>query len=232
MAKFLKRPSDNDLSELADLACIPLKTEERATFSEFIVHRLLPDLLIFGKKQHHDQGTVSQTVKAARAFKLKIAKLNPKDRKILIEQSLEDEINLFLERAVGPHEFLRKSRMGQRGHPLDAIKNRELRQMVWGLLFIAELTGGRFTFSEKNKTGTLIKALRLLEPFVPAGVVPPVLPYSTIATWKSKISRRNNNEPLLDRFLLVINPETEPKWVRRKRVKPLREIRAQLRATK
>ena len=191
-AKPQRLPSEDELSRLAELARVP--QEARREFSDFMVNRLLRDFLELGERQHHNQVAVTQAIKAARLFKLKIAKLDLKDREYLVERSLEEEINLFLERAVGPHEFLRRGLVGRRGRPSDTVKNRGLRQFVLNLLFIAERLGGGFTFTKSNGTGKLIKAIELLRPYAPPGVVPRVLPSSTIGTWKNKASKKNKKD--------------------------------------
>jgi hypothetical protein len=200
-------PTDEELSRLADLACVP--EEARREFSDFIVNRLLRDFHVLGEGHHHDQAAVTLAVKAARLLKLKIAKLDLKDRENLVERSLEEEINLFLERAVGAHEFLRQRQVSRRGRPSDTVKNRGLRQFVWNLHFIAERLGGRFTFTESTETGTLIKAIELLRPYTPPGVVPPVLPISTIGTWKNKASAKNKRDRarMEKQLSLILNPE-------------------------
>jgi hypothetical protein len=203
----LRIPTDKELSRLADLARVPQET--RGEFSDFIANRLLRDFYQLGERQHHNQAAVTKTIKAARLFKLKIAKLDPKDREYLVERSLEEEINFFLERAVGPHEFLRRALVGRRGRPLDTIKNREFRPFVLNLLFIAERLGGGFTFTKSNRTGTLIKAIELLRPYAPPGVVPRALSHSTIGTWKNKASTKNKKDRArMEKSLsLRFNPE-------------------------
>ena len=200
-------PTDEELSKLADLARVP--QEARGEFSDFIVNRLLRDFYELGERQHHNQAAVTQAVKAARLFKLKIAKLDPKDREYLAERSLEEEINLFLERAVGPHEFLRRGLVGRRGRPFGTGKNREFRPFVLNLLFIAERLGGRFTFTKSSGTGKLIKAIELLRPYAPPGVVPRVLPRSTIGTWKNEASTKNKKDRAkMEKGLSrILNPE-------------------------
>jgi hypothetical protein len=203
----LRIPTDEELSRLADLACVP--QEARREFSDFIVNRLLRDFDVLGEGHHHDQAAVTLAVKAARLLKLKIAKLDLKDRESLVERSLEEGINLFLERAVGSHEFLRSRQVSGPGRPSDTVKNRGLRQFVLNLDFIAERLGGKFTLTKSTRTGTLIKAIELLRPYVPPGVVPRVLPISTVVTWRTKASTRNKRDRarMKKELSLILNPE-------------------------
>jgi hypothetical protein len=180
------------LSTLADLACVPL--EGRKEFSDSIINDLLD--LHFISKQPHDKKAVSDVVKQAQKLKLKIADMYPKDRERLVYQSFEDEIDCFLELAHGAYKrFYRSNRRPDQkrgpGRPKGEVSNPRLRQLVLNLRYFSRRKGKQFTFDKNSGEGTLTKALDLLRPYVPVGVVPNVPPRSTIETWIVKDNERN-----------------------------------------
>jgi hypothetical protein len=183
------------LSKLADLACVPL--EARKEFSDLIINDLLD--LHFISKQPHNKKAVSDAVKQAQKLQLKIADMHPKDRERLVYQSFEDEIDCFLELARGDYKRFyrsrrRKIRPDQKrgsGRPKGEVSNPRLRQLVLNLRYSSRRKGKQFTFDKNSGEGTLTKALDLLRPYVPVGVVPNVPPRSTIETWIVKDNERN-----------------------------------------
>ena len=212
--RYLPLP-DKVLSQIADLARVPQKA--RKEFLDFIVTDVL-DLHAISER-HHNEEAVSDAVKAAHKLHRKIAGLHPRDRERLVDQSFEDEINRFLELAEGDYKrfyrkefYLRASRQKQvkrRGRKKGEFTNPRLRQLVLGLRYISARKGRQFTFDKNSEKGTLTKALKLLRPYAPAGVVPQVLPRSTIETWIVKDNERNavDRASMEKKLLQIIDPE-------------------------
>jgi hypothetical protein len=69
------------------------------------------------------------------------------------------------------------------------IADQMLRELVFGLLYAAAETGGRLTFDKNSGSGTLSQALDLLRDYLPKGLVPEPLRYSTIQRLKTDFAR-------------------------------------------
>src|SRR5262249_45180475 len=153
--------------ELAKLGKIP--QEKRKAFSDFMTMSLLEIRVI--SEKHRNTEAVSKAVNTARRLKRELARLDPRDRKKLVDQSFEDEIDRFLEITMDYYTRLRflslqrsrKDEMKGPGRPKGTPGNPRLRELVLGLVHVAKWAGGEFTYDKNypNK-GTLKKALEQL----------------------------------------------------------------------
>jgi hypothetical protein len=89
------------------------------------------------------------------------------------------------------HVNPRPSRTGGRGKPKGAIKDPPFQIFVREILQAAEFAGGRLTLQRNAGRGSLIGALKMLDPYLPGGFMPPALPLSTI----ERIMTRVRAEP-------------------------------------
>jgi hypothetical protein len=64
-----------------------------------------------------------------------------------------------------------------------------LRELVFDLLSAARGNYGEFTLDKNRQSGTLLKALDILRPHLPKGLVPNALPVGTIQKLKTEFSR-------------------------------------------
>ena len=64
-----------------------------------------------------------------------------------------------------------------------------LRELVFSLLSAADGARGEFTLDKNRGTGTLLRALELLRPHLPKGLVPNALPIGTIQKLKADFFR-------------------------------------------
>lgn len=69
------------------------------------------------------------------------------------------------------------------------VKDQMLRELVFSLLSAAYEVRGEFTLDKNQQRGTLLKALHILRPHLPKGLVPNVLPVGTIQKLKTEFSR-------------------------------------------
>jgi hypothetical protein len=186
-------PLNEVLSRLAELGNIP--QEKRKAFSDFMTNSLL-EIRVISERPHNEQA-VSKAVRTAQNLKRELASLDPKDRERFVDQSLEDEIDRFVEITMDWHTRLRhlllqRSRKDQGkglGRPKGTRNYPILRQLVLDLVHVTKWAGGKFKY-DKNypENGTLKEALELLRPYMPTGAVPPTLP-PAIGTWVAKPTR-------------------------------------------
>jgi hypothetical protein len=84
---------------------------------------------------------------------------------------------------------LRKNSSKQKGRPRGP-ENYPFNLLILGIFrAIEQEGGGKVTYERKTKGGTLVKTLKLLEPFMPPGAIPKPLPWrllETIASQKNK----------------------------------------------
>jgi hypothetical protein len=69
------------------------------------------------------------------------------------------------------------------------VKNQMLRELVFSLLSAAYDNYGKFTLDKNRQSGTLLKALDILRPHLPKGLVPNALPVGTIQRLIKEFSR-------------------------------------------
>jgi hypothetical protein len=86
------------------------------------------------------------------------------------------------------------------------------------LRHISDSTGREFTFDKNSRKSPLAKALDLLRPYAPAGVVPQALPFPTIETWITEVN--NRDEGAWDRtekqLLQITDPDTAKRILERR----------------
>jgi hypothetical protein len=198
MEKHLNRPSDEVLSQLADIASVPREKEARNLFSRFIVHMLLPDLHAFydRPKNRPNNQAVREAVQAMHSVLRAINNLSTKDRELLVDSYLEYGIYRFLMYA---DDYVVKF---EDGHIAGATrppgkpkgrrdnKNLGLEQLVSNLVYIADKVGGKLTCEKNVGQGTLIDAIDVLEPFLPPSIVQQNRSPSTIDDMRSAAYKR------------------------------------------
>jgi hypothetical protein len=69
------------------------------------------------------------------------------------------------------------------------IKDQMLRDLVFSLLSAATESHGKFTLDKNSQSGTLLKALDILRPHLPKGLVPKALPVGTVQKLKTDFFR-------------------------------------------
>jgi hypothetical protein len=69
------------------------------------------------------------------------------------------------------------------------IKDQMFRELVFSLLSAATWSRGKFTLDKNCQSGTLLKALTILRPELPKGLVPKALPVGTIQRLKTEFFR-------------------------------------------
>jgi hypothetical protein len=69
------------------------------------------------------------------------------------------------------------------------IKDQMFRELVFDLLSAARAAGGKLPFDKNYQRGALVDALNILRPHLPKGLVPNVLPFSTIQKLKTEFFR-------------------------------------------
>jgi hypothetical protein len=147
----------------------------------------------------------SALVKAARAattLQQEFHRLSPQDRErvdniksssMAYEISLEPTITklaVVFNHAIGrPSEWLALPRVFRRRQVRFTVKNQMLRELVFSLLSAAHDNYGQFTLDKNRESGTLLKALDILRPYLPKGLVPNALPVGTIQKLKTEFSR-------------------------------------------
>jgi hypothetical protein len=90
----------------------------------------------------------------------------------------------------GPDFFI--ERKHQRGRPAGTIKYWPLRAFVEELYEATLSFRGKLSFSPKNgASGSLVRALRLIEPSLPNGFLPKVLPAKSIERWIAPIRKKS-----------------------------------------
>ena len=114
------------------------------------------------------------------------------------DEAAEQERSAFLQRDLlgsfeqflfyvgenpGPDPLPQSPRRGRRS---GSVGNRAFVALVRSLLIRVKRAGGRLTLEKNAGQGTLIDAIRLLEAYAPPGVVPKVLPHSTLQRIKSE----------------------------------------------
>ena len=100
------------------------------------------------------------------------------------------ELAVVFNHAIGrPSERLALPRAFRQRQARLTIKNQMLRELVFDLLSAARGNYGEFTLDKNRQSGTLIKALDILRPHLPEGLVPNALPVGTIQKLKTEFSR-------------------------------------------
>jgi hypothetical protein len=198
MEKLLKRPSDEVLSQLADIASVPREKEARDLFSRFIVHMLLPDLHSFCNrpKNRPNNQAVREAVQAMYSVLRAINNLSTKDRELLVDSYLEYGIYRFLMYADDHVVKFEDGHIAEQLRPPGRPKGRRgnknlgLAQLVSDLIYIADKVGGKLTCEKNIGQGTLIDAIDVLEPFLPPSVVQQDRSPSTIDDMRSAAYKR------------------------------------------
>jgi hypothetical protein len=147
----------------------------------------------------------SALVKAARAattLQQEFHRLSQQDRErveniksssMAREISLEPTITklaVVFNHAIGrPSEWLALPRVFRRRQVRFTVKNQMLRELVFSLLRAAHDHCGEFTLDKNRESGTLVKALDILRPHLPKGLVPNPLPVGTIQRLIKEFSR-------------------------------------------
>jgi hypothetical protein len=198
MEKLLNRPSDEVLSQLADIAGVRREKKARDLFSRFIVHMLLPDLHFFcnSPKNRPNNQAVREAVQAMYSVLRAINNLSTKDRELLVDSYLEYGIRRFLMYADDHVVKLEDGHITERLRPPGKPKGRRnnknlgLAQLVSGLIYIADKVGGKLTCEKNIGRGTLIDAIDVLEPFLPPSVAQQDRSPSTIDDMRSTAYKR------------------------------------------
>jgi hypothetical protein len=191
----------NVARQLASLAGVPAREQE--VFYEDISGS-------FERIWQRDRRAVSSKpglalVKAAWAattLQQEFHRLSPQDREqvdniksssMAYEISLEPTITklaVVFNHALGrPSEWLALPRVFRRRQVRFTVKNQMLRELVFSLLSAAHDNYGQFTLDKNRQSGTLLKALDILRPYLPKGLVPNVLPVGTIQRLIKEFSR-------------------------------------------
>lgn len=148
----------------------------------------------------------SALVKAARAattLQQEFHRLSPQDRErvdniksssMAYDISLEPTITklaVVFNHALGrPSEWLALPRVFRRRQVRFTVKNQMLRELVFSLLSAAHDNYGQFTLDKNRQSGTLLKAIDILRPYLPNDLVPnDVLPVGTIQRLIKEFSR-------------------------------------------
>jgi hypothetical protein len=92
---------------------------------------------------------------------------------------------LFSEAIGGPPPFPRIVRIMFPKRIPPNVRDQFLRVLVFGLLSAARDSRGHFTFDKNPGSGTLAQALNLIRRYLPEGLVPDPLPFSTIQRLKT-----------------------------------------------
>jgi hypothetical protein len=185
---------------VADVAKVPKKN--RKDFDDLI---RLPVQMIW-ELDRRATGTKAQkalfrAAEAARALHEAFANLSPDDRKWVDElwgkwpqyekwlpalpRSVEALAHLF---SLAVNKALPQGSTAhqKRGRRSGDVKDLSFREFVHYLLVVAEeWCGGNLTFDKNYESGTLIKAIEILSPYLPAGLVPDPLPFQTIQRVKT-----------------------------------------------
>ena len=149
-------------------------------------------------------------LRAARALHEVLGTLNTDEREFL-ERLLDDELefsvfNKISGRRLGELKFTtcqlvllfslvtgaphpgypyEDPRPRQRGKSPGAVKDSIFQNFVCALLILTRRALGGFTLEKNIQTGTLIKAIKILAPFLSDGLVPKPLPTSTLQRLKT-----------------------------------------------
>ena len=108
-------------------------------------------------------------------------------REIPLERAIR-QLELVFNHAIGrPSQRLELPRVWRRVQ--FTVKNQILRELVFSLLSAARWNYGEFTLDKNSQSGTLLKALEILRPHLPKGLVPNALPVGTIQKLKTEFSR-------------------------------------------
>ena len=179
-----KRPNDEVLSQLADLARVPKEKEARDLFSRSTrPPMLLPELHSFCNrpKNRPNNQAVREATQAMYSVLRAINNLSTKDRELLVDSYLEYGIRRFLMYAddyvVNFEDGHIAEKLRQPGRPKGRRDNKNLglAQLVSDLIYIADKVGGKLTCEKNIGQGNLIDAIDLLEPsYRPASSAGPV----------------------------------------------------------
>jgi hypothetical protein len=180
------------MPQLADLARVPKTEEARTNFSRLIVRTVQGVWCDFELNAHpawksprpRPRDAAGEEI-AARTWQIAARTWRPPPG--LSERDLEE---LFFPWPVlGGSEQI-QPQAHRRGRPRGRVKNREFQVFVRGLFLAAEWAGGRYTLEKNIREGTVIEAINILAPYLPAGFVPKNLPFSTLQRMKSTLPKR------------------------------------------
>jgi hypothetical protein len=193
----------NVVLRLASLAGVP--TSERELFFEQFSNSFA---LIWQRDRRavSSKPPGSALVRAARAattLQKEFHRLSQQDREWvenIRSSSLFREIPL--ERAIRQLELVFNHAIGRPSQRLElprvwrlrvqfTVKNQFLRELVFSLLSAARWNYGEFTLDKNSQSGTLLKAIDILRPYLPKGLVPDdlPLPVGTIQRLKTEFFR-------------------------------------------
>jgi hypothetical protein len=185
---------------VADLARVP--DEDREEFCDVIQ---LPVQLIW-ELNRRTTGTEAQkalirATEAARALHEAFDNLSPDDREWVegtwakwplykkwlpvLPRSVDALAHLF---SIAANKAPPQGKSGphKRGRRSGDVKDLSFRQFVHYLLVVTEdWCGGTLTLDKNYEKGTLIEAIEILHPYLPAGTVPDPLPLQTIQRVKA-----------------------------------------------
>jgi hypothetical protein len=187
---------------LADLAGVP--TNDREAFCERVSDRLLRlwkrDRRAVSSKPGPD---LVKAAKAARTLQEAFYRLNKHDRE-WVDNMLSSQMQFergeihHLETTILNLAMVFSVATGRPpplpphlGRPL-GIKDQMFRELVFSLLSAAVDSHGKFTLDKNSQSGTLLKALNILRPHLPKGLVPAALPVGTIQKLKTDFFRRTH----------------------------------------
>jgi hypothetical protein len=187
---------------------VPKTNEVRKFFSKFIVEILLYNQRCLTLKPalgHPRSATVTRAIRAMRAARLALADLDRADRRTFGDQ----EFSILFNLECALHKFMFHVDGGaapdvipgqapRRGRRSGGTGNLGLRALVIDLLFITNQVGGWLSLEKNAQKGTLVDAIRILAPYVPTGVVPKFLSFSTLQRIKTDQAKTAKEEARLD----------------------------------
>jgi hypothetical protein len=109
-------------------------------------------------------------------------------RRIPVEKAIV-ELELVFNHAIGRPSRRRELPRKWRLRVQFKVKDQMLRELVFSLLRATRDNYGEFTLDKNRQSGTLLKALDILRPHLPKGLVPNALPVGTIQKLKTEFSR-------------------------------------------
>jgi hypothetical protein len=192
----------NVVWRLASLADVPV--DKRKLFYEYLSES-------FGQTWQRDRRAVSskpgpalvRAAKAATTLQKEFYRLSQQDRE-WVENFWSSsifsnktslgltitELAIEFNHAIGrPSQNLAVPRRFRQRQVRFTVKNQMLREVVFSLLGAARDHYGEFTLDKNYQSGTLLKALNILRPHLPKGLVPNALPVGTIQKLKTEFSR-------------------------------------------
>lgn len=189
----------SELPHLANIARVPPK--QRARFGRAILNIVLAgwentDTRQAASKLLSNNAALSRAMEALRTAKRALADLDERDRKALSWPIAEVEggIDRFFEWVMGEVEVVQplarrpgKRRPGRR-RGTGAVRNWFFQVFVRDLLRAAKAWDGKLTLDQHESAGTLIKAIDLLKPSLPEGLVPNALPLKTMQRIKTRVA--------------------------------------------